>query len=948
MKYNPLIELKKYGQSLWLDYLRRDMLESGELKRLIEDDGLRGMTSNPKIFWNAIDGSDDYSSAIRTLTQQGKTKEEIYRILTVEDVQNAADVFRPLFDELDGGDGFVSLEVNPHLARDVDGTIAEAKELWKALSRPNVFIKVPATKEGLTCIRQLTAAGINVNVTLLFGLDRYRKVAEAYVSGLEDRLQNGESIANIHSVASFFLSRIDVKVDPALEYLQQRGGDKGQAANEFHGAVAVSSARLAYQFYKEMFSSDRFRQLADKGARPQRVLWASTSTKNPDYSDIKYVEALIGPATINTVPRDTLDAYRDHGNPSPRLEDDVAFSKSVLNRLADLGIDLHQITDELIQEGIKKFNKRYDQTLESLEKRMQETIDTRVDSQEMLLGEYTAAVSSRIEQLADAEFCRRLWAGDASLWADNDADREQIRQSLGWLHVAAKMSTNAPELRRFAAEVREAGFRHVVHLGMGGSSLAPLVFDRTLAKGTLGLPLGVLDSTDPQAVSTIEEQIPIEDTLFIVASKSGTTTETVTFMNYFYNRVKAAKGDRAGENFVVITDPGSPLVDTASSRGFRELFVNYADIGGRYSALSYFGMVPAVLMDIDIELLLERAVRMAHANQCLRPGARNAAIELGAALGELAGRGRDKLTFLTSKPVADLGLWLEQLVAESTGKDDRGILPIASEEAGPPPVYGDDRVFIYFELQDEKHDDELASVKKLARAGHPVIIIRLEDRYDLGQEILRWEIATAVAGAVLHINSFDQPNVQASKDNTKRLLDVFRREGALPDAVPGGNRQAVTARVSDNNLRDKLEQIMASVRPGDYIAVQAYMAETAETNRVLQEMRTHLRDNMHVATTLGYGPRFLHSTGQYHKGGPNTGVFLQLSGEPENDLDIPDEDYSYRVLIKAEAQGDFEALAKRDRRILSIALGADIKNGLEQLRETVLSLSHEATHETVE
>lgn len=942
MKYNPLLKLPEFGQSIWLDYLRRDMLESGHLSRLIERDDLRGMTSNPKIFWKAIDGSDDYTAAIKALADEGKRKEEIYRTLTVQDVQHAADTFRPVYDKLNGGDGFVSLEVNPHLARDVEGTIQEAKELWKALDRPNVFIKVPATKEGLTCIRRLIAEGINVNVTLLFGLGRYREVAEAYIGGLEDRLEKGESLEGINSVASFFLSRIDVKVDPMLEDLQKQDGDRAATARDLHGEVAVASARIAYQIYKEIFEGDRFRKLADKGARTQRVLWASTSTKNPDYSDIKYVEALIGPDTVNTVPQETLNAYRDHGNPSARLEDELDKAKSVLSQLDEVGIDIDKVTAELIEEGIDKFNKPYDQTMESLEKKMQAAADEPVDPQKMLLGDFEKSVGSRIDKLSKDNVARRLWDKDVTIWSDDQETQKQVGNSLGWLHVAEKMVSNVPHLRRFASEVRKAGFRHVVHLGMGGSSLAPLVFQRTFKTGKEGLPLTVLDTTDPETVLKIEKDVPLHDTLFIVASKSGSTTETITFMEYFYHRVAGEKGNAAGENFVAITDPGSPLVEEAEDRGFRATFLNYADIGGRYSALSYFGMVPAVLMDLDVEDLLERAVRMAHANQCYRDGAHNPAIDLGGTIGELASSGRDKLTFLTSDSIASFGLWLEQLLAESTGKDGKGILPVAGEDIGDPDVYGDDRVFVYFELQDEKYDEELKKVKRFADAGHPVVIVQLQDKYDIGQEMLRWEIATAVAGAVLQINPFNQPNVQESKDNSKRVLKEVVEEGSLPVRPSvSEDDQDIFLDADESPLEDILSKFLHQVKNGDYVAIQAYLTEKPETDELLQDLRLNIRNRYKVATTVGYGPRYLHSTGQYHKGGPNTGLFLQLVSERANDADVPQRDYSFGVLLSAQAEGDLEALREHDRRIVRIDLGAGTEDGLSRLKETIADLAHE-------
>jgi len=374
MKSNPLLKLSTFGQSIWLDYIRRQMIDSGELQKLIDDDGLKGVTSNPAIFEKAIAGNRDYDDAIRTLARAGQSVADIYQGLTVEDVQRAADLFRPLYEKVAGKDGFVSLEVNPHLAHDTQGAIAEARRLWQALGRPNVLIKVPATKAGLPAIRQLIGEGINVNVTLLFGLPRYREVAGAYIAGLEDRAAQGQPLDRMASVASFFLSRIDVLLDPQLEAMAAAGGPEAPAARELVGQVAIASAKVAYTIYREIFGGERFQKLARQGARPQRLLWASTSTKNPAYPDVKYVEPLIGPNTVNTLPVETLEAYRDHGDPAPRLTDDVDRAASYLQRLPELGLDLNHATQQLEDEGVEKFSQPFDSLMGTLEGKRREAL----------------------------------------------------------------------------------------------------------------------------------------------------------------------------------------------------------------------------------------------------------------------------------------------------------------------------------------------------------------------------------------------------------------------------------------------------------------------------------------------------------------------------------------------------------------------------------------------
>jgi transaldolase/glucose-6-phosphate isomerase len=944
-KKNPLLKLEEYGQSIWLDFLRRGMIESGELQQLIDEDGLSGITSNPKIFDKAIAGSHDYDEAVKTLALEGKEAVEIYKELAVEDVRNAADLLRPTYDQTGGQDGFVSLEVSPHLAHDVQGTIKEAHELWSAVDRPNIFIKVPATVEGLKAIEKLISEGINVNMTLLFGLPRYRKVAAAYIAGLQTRLDNGEPIDHIASVASFFLSRIDVLVDPMLEKMMDQGGSKGETAEQLHGQVAIASAKVAYQIYHEIFDDPQFQKLEQNGAARQRLLWASTSTKNPAYSDVKYVDALIGPKTVNTIPLESLNAYRDHGDPALRLEENVKKARWVLEQLDQVGIDIDEITQQLEDEGVEKFNKPFDRLMETLEDKRKEAFEEPVDRQELRLGKYREDVDRRIASLEKDDFIFRLWRKDPSAWKTDPQDQKVISNALGWLHVAEKMQENLKDLMDFVEEVKQAGFHHVVHMGMGGSSLAPMVFAKTFEQSDRGLPLTVLDTTDPATVKSIQEKMPLADTLFIVASKSGKTAETLAYGDYFYEQLKLQKGeDRAGENFVVITDPGTPLQKLAKERGYRRTFLNFKDIGGRYSALSYFGLVPAALHGVDVAELLERAMRMEHACASCVDEKRNPGLVLGAVMGELQQQGKDKLTFLVDDRIETFGMWLEQLLAESTGKEGTGILPVAGEPVGNPEDYGDDRLFVYIHLNDHKDEVMADRLDALTKAGYPLVNIRLDDVLDLGQEYFRWEVATATAGAIIGINAFNQPNVQESKDITSRLLKQVESEGHLPAQKPDLEEDGVSlygVKQADS-IESALLQFFSKAQDGDYFALMAYLTEEQNTTDALNAIRERVRDGLHLATTLGYGPRFLHSTGQFHKGGPNTGLFLQLTAGVEEDVAVPGEEYSFGVLKRAQAQGDLQALHKHDRRAIRIHLGEHVQDGLERLKDAVDSVLKEA------
>ncbi len=942
MKRSPLSQLPQFGQSIWVDHLSREMIRSGQLARLIEDDGLRGLTSNPAIFQKAITGSDDYDEEIHALVLTGASAHEIYETIATEDVQSAADLLRPLYESSQGRHGFVSLEVSPQMARDTSGTIAEAQRLWQRVNRENVMIKVPGTREGLSAIGHLLTEGINVNITLLFGLPRYRDVAETYLSALETRVARGESVDRLASVASFFLSRIDVLVDSLLESIQETDREQAQTAHMLRGEVAIASARKAYRIYQELFHGARFARLQELGARPQRVLWASTSTKDPQYSDIKYVEALIGPETVNTLPLETLDAYRDHGHPAARLEQPPERADEVFRRLASLGIDIDQVTQQLENEGIEKFSKPFDLLMEALEHRRAIVVNRAVNAQRLRLGNDEETVQVRLGELNLQQFGPRLWQRDAALWKTDPREQQRIQQALGWLDAPKRMKAELAAMTQLTSEVRSAGMRHVVLLGMGGSSLTALVLQRSFWPSDDGMALTVLDTTDPATILATQRLVNLNEALFIVATKSGTTVEARMLENYFYEQVRQVSGDSVGEHFIAITDPASPLVEWGQQRGYRRVITSFSDVGGRFSALTHFGLVPAALLGVGAEGLLIRAERMERASGRDTLTKENPAVELGSALGALALRGRDKVTFVVPPTLSAFGLWLEQLLAESTGKEGRGIIPIVDEPIGSPEVYADDRCFVAFRLEGEDDPEANEPWQALEAAGHPTITIELEKPLDLAQEFFRWEVATAAAAAVLGVNPFDQPQVQESKENTSRLLSRIQQGNNLTDEEPAvteaplqlyGGRRA-------NSASESLAQFLAQASPGDYLAIMGYLTESREVDRMLRDLRARLRDSLQLATTFGYGPRFLHSTGQLHKGGPPSGLFLQLTADDSQDVPIPGQGFGFSALKRAQAASDLQTLRRQGRRVLRVHLGADAQQGLAALSdamETALS-----------
>jgi transaldolase/glucose-6-phosphate isomerase len=575
-----------------------------------------------------------------------------------------------------------------------------------------------------------------------------------------------------------------------------------------------------------------------------------------------------------------------------------------------------------------------------------------VDRHAAALGKYESDYQTCLQRLEQENFAARLWQKDSTLWKSDDEPAAVIAHSLGWLRVAETMQPHVAEISAFAEEIRNAEFESVVVLGMGGSSLGAEVFSHTFGQPDGYPQLYVLDSTVPTAVRHLEQKIKIGNSLFVVSSKSSTTTEPQLFQRYFHDRVKRIKGDAASHNFIAITDPESPLSKEAAHTHFRRVWLNLPDIGGRYSALSYFGILPFALMGGDAKALLDRAMQATQA--CAdsvgvkdNPGAR-----LGAALATLASAGRNKLTLITPPSLSSLSLWIEQLLAESLGKEGKGIVPVVGEPLGAPEAYGDDRAFVSIHTGSQEDSDVAAKLSALEAAGHPVLRHSLRDALDLGQEFFLWEFATAVAGAVLGVNPFDQPDVQESKDNTKRLLAEYAQNGALPQQkliiaeetlrVFGDPETCDTLRRGGSSMQTIVTTHLARLNPGDYFAITAYVEGLSNYDSLLQQIRGVVRDANKVATTLGYGPRFLHSTGQLHKGGPDSGVFVQLTSEDINDIEVPGEKFSFGVLKQAQALGDFEALSNRHRRVVRIDLGRDVEKGLRR----VLALVKEAVSQT--
>jgi transaldolase/glucose-6-phosphate isomerase len=945
---NPLRSLQVFGQSVWLDYIRRSLITSGELRRLIEDDGLRGVTSNPSIFEKAITGSSDYKDLLESPESRTADPKRVYERLAVGDIRDAADELRPVYEETARRDGYVSLEVSPALASDTAGTLDEARRLWREVGRENLMIKVPATPQGIPAIQQLVAEGVNVNVTLLFSQEAYERVAEAYLAGLEQRAAAGGDLSRVASVASFFISRIDTAIDALVAArLQASTNTKEQSLlRSLVGRVAIANAKLTYQRYQEIFAGPRWQALAARGAQTQRLLWASTGTKNPLYRDVVYVEELIGPDTVNTMPPATVDAFREHGRPRASLTEDVEAAGDTMATLGDVGISMKEVTDTLLADGLRLFSNAFEQLLTSVERQSRDAGAGRINRLTYMLPEPLAVgvKQSLAEWQAEGKI-RRLWQRDSSLWTGKDE-----AEWLGWLGITNDQLAHVQRFTQIADAARRAGFSSVLLMGMGGSSLCPEVMKATFGQFP-GFPeLHVLDSTDPAQVKAVESRVDLARTLFIVSSKSGSTLEPNIFKQYFFDRVANVVGQKdAGSRFLAITDPGSKMQQIAEADGFRRVFFGWPNIGGRYSALSDFGLVPAAVMGVDVAKFLDRTEEMVCACMPSVPVHENPGAVLGTILGVAAHRfGRDKLTIVSSPGIATLGAWLEQLVAESTGKQGKGVIPIDREMLLPPDSYGPDRLFVYLKLRSAPDPSQDASVQALERAGHPVLRILLDDPYDLGEEFFRWEIATAVAGSILGIHPFDQPDVEASKTATRKLTAAYERDGSLPEETPifvgdgislftdAANASALAHTVRPRpTLKNYLRAHLNRLRPGDYFALLAYIEMNAAHERQLQSMRHQVLRTKRVATCVEFGPRFLHSTGQAYKGGPDSGVFLQITCDDAVDVPVPGQKYSFGVVKAAQARGDFDVLLARDRRALRAHVGKDLASGLRTLQEAI-------------
>lgn len=930
-----LRELNQRGHAPWLHYLRRSFIESGELSGMI-DEGIKGVTVDLSVIGQVIACSSDYDHILSHLQAEGVLLDDLPRALLVDDVQRAATILNPIYESSDRLDGYVSLPIDPALAQETTETVAAVRHLLADINAPNVMVEIPATEAGIVAIEALTHDGVCVNATHIFSLATYERVAQAYLAGLSAYMRTHSIWRRWPtSVATLAISSLDSVYDELLAPLDRL---------DLQGETGIALAQQVYGRYKAVFSGPVWEKMAAKGAHPQRPLWADLRPRDFRFKETHYTDALLAPHCVSSLSPGVLNAVRGEGIHSITLLLQGKWAQEHLAELSALGLD-EAAEKRLAADSVAHLTHDFKLLRDSVRGKREQLEDNwqRLESE---LGRHGTAVNQALSQMCDDRVMCRIWQHDHTVW---QPEGMEIRDRLGWMHLVPVMREQVGRLQQLTESLLADGFTQAVLLGMGGSGLAPQLFADTFNQAALpprpGLParphlqLDVLTNTDPGTILALAERIDPARTIFIVASKSGRTVETMAAFNYFYNRVIAAVGEeQAGGHFLAITDAGSPLAEIAASHQFRHCFINAANLTGRFGSLSFIGLVPAVLAGVNMELIFDRAQGMAcnaHGCNCPLEGD-NYAAQLGTMLGVLAQAGLDKLTIINSPALEGFADWVEQLVAESTGKDGVGIVPVVGEPVGKPGVYGPDRLFVYLRLEGDDSQD--TAVSELKAASFPVITIHWRDLADLGGQFILWQMATAVAAHHLGVNPFSQPQTAAVKADSLALAERVKAEGEL--AMPD----------DELNLAESaaLHKFLERARAGDYIALQAFTPRTKAIDVALKTLRVGLRDRYQLATLVGYGPRCLHTTGQLLKGGRRNGLIVQLIGNVVLDVLIPDiagkpdASLTFGMLKELQAEAEAQVLRRGRRRLARFHLGADALTGLQRLSAVEESLKQAA------
>ena len=947
MDENPLWDLRGHGQGIWLRGLRRLLAEADSLAELLASYGVSGIETDLLLLTGAVARGPEYHDSLVNWAN-GEPVARPAEALLIEEAAIGARLLGPVYEETEGRDGYVSVDVDPSLAHDAEAMSMAIRRLCTAIDEPNVIPRLPATDSGCAVFETLTADGCSVHIGPVFSVAAVERVTAAFVRGARRFPDGAEQPGRLASVISFGLASLDEAVDELLRASIRAADQDTSGAESLLGSSATAIAKVACRRQRDLLDNDLPDSLRGSGPRALRLMWTDLATGDPRCRRLRYVERLVGPDTVAAMSLGLMRDFADAGVVDPTLGQRVDEAEEIIGEVEALGFDLDAVGAELEERRIERHKQHYGELDDVILAAIGAVGEDEGRAGEMVAGgaPWSASElevpSALIEtEHIDGRLPTRLWQKDSSLWSDDPATRELIGNRLGWLDLIESTPPVSGSARSFVEQIEEGDVDDVVLLGMGGSILCA-----EACRQVFGIDgVWIVDSTIPARVAAVAAAVDPARTLVVVASKSGTTTEVQALLDFFYARATPMLG-RPGHRFVAITDPGTPLEQVAHERGFRRLWLAPTDVGGRFSALSVFGTLPMELMGIDSVAIHASARRMAAScaagtNATVNPGTR-----LGAALFNAHESGRDKLTFSCSPSLAAFGRWVEQLVAESTGKEGIGLVPIVDEPPGEADQYGDDRVFISLELAGEEvpeHDEWLGALRA---EGHPVMRFVLDDRYQIGAEFVRWQIAVATAGSLMGINPFDEPDVQASKDRTTTILAAYETGTPMSERAPVamdtgwtvfadlGRDEELAERQIGDGLDSWLSAHLGRARVPDYVALQAFVAREPRTRRALQEIRRLLRERRGVASTLGWGPEFLHSTGQLHKGGPDHGVFLQITADDAEDVEVPGTGYSFGRLARAQSLGDLAALEERGRRVLRVHL-SEAASGAEALLEAV-------------
>ncbi|MFV9675347.1 MAG: bifunctional transaldolase/phosoglucose isomerase [Anaerolineales bacterium] len=894
---DPIQSVHSLGQSLWLDIIRRDSLDSGELADRVAAGELRGATSNLTILESAILSSDSYSVDLRRLAQAGWTAEKIFNQLAVDDIRAAADAFLPLFEQTNGGDGFVSIDVNPEFADDTNRTIEEARRLWDAVNRPNAMIKIPATLAGLPAIESSIRAGINVNATLIFSLGRYIEVMEAYMIGLEGRLEAGGSLDYVTSVASFFVSPIDIALDEQLREVFQRGEAEGERASSLLGKVAIANSKLAYAQFVATFQGERFQKLATRGARVQRPLWASTSMKNPEYPDTYYVDNLIGPDTVNALSEASLKAFKDHGIPELTLPENISTARSQLQALDDLGISLDAAAEQLEVQGVSESAISYRSILG--------TIEEKAGAFQKEIAALEPKMRETLAEVELDEIGKRLWQQDVTLWVERDREKARVRRWLRWLSEPARASIETAELTRFA-EALDPAITTFVIIGSGGGTITAEMLARILAPPN-GIDLHTISTANPDDIRTIKRKIAPEATFYLLVDSSSGDGIEEHLLSTFWEQALRKLEEQTGDHFVVITKDGSKLHHWAVEKGIQKIIEADKQDDFWLSPFNWTSLLPAAQAGADIQSFVQGGVGMTRACGPLVDVAQNPGLFLSSVLAAAFRSGRDKVTLFADPPLEPILKWIEGLLAAGRGKEESGFIPIWDEPPGSGNVYGDDRLFVYLRSSGAL-DRRLAG---WIRADIPVLVLETSTNPEaIGEMLVQWQIGAAIAQHLLSVNPTDLDARHRTRAELQHILHRLERKGALPQADPLWQGDGVQLRAASRDLQftgsglsEVVDFILSESQEAGGLGLRLYTPMSITLQGKVKRLRHTLRDQLGLFSLASPAGCDLCSDR-----GLKDMVYLILMVKPRKDETIPGKNYTFGQLFEGQALSDLAAM----------------------------------------